>query len=187
MSVIIGYVRVSTAEQSEERQIRALTEQGAEKIFAEKLSAKTMHRPKLIEMMEFARDGDVVIVSEFSRLARSTKDLLDIIDRLRGKGVDVKSLSESLDTTTPTGELMLTLLGAIATFERRIMLQRQREGIQIAKEQGKYRGRAKKKKPPEWEELRKAYQTRKIPTVTALARRCDCSTVTVRRWLRESD
>ena len=185
--MIIGYVRVSTAEQSEERQIRALENAGAEKIFAEKLSARTKDRPKLIEMMDYAREGDTVIVSEFSRLARSTKDLLDIIERLRGKNVEVRSLTEALDTTTPTGELMLTLLGAIATFERKIMLQRQREGIQIAKEQGKYRGRAKKKKPPEWEELRKAYQTRKIPTVTALARRCDCSTVTVRRWLRESD
>lgn len=185
--MIIGYVRVSTAEQSEDRQIRALEAAGAEKIYAEKLSAKTMHRPQLLDMLDYAREGDTVIVAEFSRLARSTKDLLDIIERLRSKGVAIKSLTEAFDTATPTGELMLTVIGAIATFERRIMLQRQAEGIAIAKEQGKYKGRAKLKKPPEWDELRSAYMTRKIRTVTALARRCGCSTVTVRRWLREPE
>ena len=101
--MMIGYVRVSTAEQSEDRQIRALEAAGAEKIYAEKLSARTKDRPKLLEMLDFAREGDTVVVSEFSRLARSTRDLLDIIDGLRKKGVEVKSLTEAFDTTTPTG------------------------------------------------------------------------------------
>ncbi len=184
--MMIGYVRVSTAEQSEERQIRALQDQGAEKIFCEQLSAKTMERPKLLEMLDYAREGDTVIVSEFSRLARSTKDLLDIVDRLRSKGVEIKSLTESLDTSTPTGELMLTVIGAIATFERKIMLQRQREGIKIAQEQGKYKGRARLKKPPQWQEWKAQFYRREIRTIAALARMCGCSNVTVKKWLRES-
>ena len=185
--MMIGYVRVSTAEQSEERQIRALQEAGATKIYAEKLSARTKDRPKLLEMLDFAREGDTVIVSEFSRLARSTRDLLDIIDGLRKKGVEVKSLTEAFDTTTPTGELMLTMIGAISTFERAIMLQRQREGIAIAKERGKYKGRARLKKPPQWQEWKAQFYRREIRTIAALARMCGCSNVTVKKWLRESD
>lgn len=183
--MIIGYVRVSTAEQSEDRQIRALEAAGAQKIYAEKLSARTKDRPKLLEMLDFAREGDTVVVSEFSRLARSTRDLLDIIDGLRKKGVEVKSLTEAFDTTTPTGELMLTMIGAISTFERAIMLQRQREGIRIAKEQGKYKGRARLRKPPQWEDWKRAYFAREIKTITELARMCKCSNVTVKKWLKE--
>lgn len=183
--MVIGYVRVSTAEQNEERQIRALTDAGATKIFSEKLSAKTMDRPRLLEMLEFAREGDTVVVSEFSRLARSTKDLLAIIDRLRDKKVTLKSLTEAFDTNSPTGELMLTMIAAIATFERKIMLQRQMEGIRIAKEQGKYKGRARLRKPPQWEDWKRAYFAREIKTITELARMCKCSNVTVKKWLKE--
>ena len=113
----IGYVRVSTLEQHEERQKVELTEKAhVEKIFLDKLSGKDTDRPQLQAMLEFAREGDTVYVSEFSRLARSTKDLLDIVQQLKEKQVQVISLKESFDTSTPAGELAMTMFAAIATF-----------------------------------------------------------------------
>ncbi|MGN0496000.1 MAG: recombinase family protein [Lachnospiraceae bacterium] len=137
----IGYVRVSTTEQNEERQIISLKEQGVEKMFIDKLSGKDTKRPELQKMLEYIREGDTLIVSEYSRLARSTQDLLNLVKQLTDKGVQVISLKENLDTSTPQGKLMLTVFAALAEFERELTLQRQREGITLAKEQGKYKGR----------------------------------------------
>jgi DNA invertase Pin-like site-specific DNA recombinase len=183
----IGYVRVSTLEQHEERQTVELTEKAhVEKIFIDKLSGKDTDRPQLQAMLEFAREGDTVYVSEFSRLARSTKDLLDIVQQLKEKQVQVISLKESFDTSTPAGELAMTMFAAIATFERKIMLERQREGIALAKAQGKYRGRKETKKPVDWQELVSKYQCRIIPTVSELVKICGCSRPTVYKWLHEA-
>jgi DNA invertase Pin-like site-specific DNA recombinase len=113
-----------------------------ENIFIDKMSGKNVNRPKFQEMMHFVRRGDTLIVSEFSRLSRSTKDLLYTMETLNKKGVKVISLKENLDTDTPQGKLMLTLFAALAEFERELILERQREGIAIAKEKGKYKGRA---------------------------------------------
>jgi DNA invertase Pin-like site-specific DNA recombinase len=142
--MLVGYARVSTIEQNEERQIRSLLDQGVEEenIFIDKMSGKNVNRPKFQEMMHFVRRGDTLIVSEFSRLSRSTKDLLYTMETLNKKGVKVISLKENLDTDTPQGKLMLTLFAALAEFERELILERQREGIAIAKEKGKYKGRA---------------------------------------------
>ena len=182
----IGYVRVSTLEQHEERQKVELTEKAhVEKIFIDKLSGKDTDRPHLQAMLEFARDGDTVYVSEFSRLARSTKDLLDIVQQLKKKQVQVISLKESFDTSTPAGELAMTMFAAIATFERKIMLERQREGIALAKAQGKYRGRKEAKKPANWQELVEKYKCREIATVSELVRICGCSRPTLYKWLRQ--
>lgn len=182
----IGYVRVSTLEQHEERQKVELTEKAhVEKIFLDKLSGKDTARPQLQAMLEFAREGDTVYVSEFSRLARSTKDLLDIVQRLKEKQVQVISLKESFDTSTPAGELAMTMFAAIATFERKIMLERQKEGIALAKEQGKYRGRREAKKPADWKELVTKYKCREISSVSELVRICGCSRPTIYKWLRE--
>ncbi len=182
----IGYVRVSTLEQHEERQKIELTEKAkVEKIFLDKLSGKDTDRPQLQAMLEFAREGDTVYVSEFSRLARSTKDLLDIVQRLKEKQVQVISLKESFDTSTPAGELAMTMFAAIATFERKIMLERQKEGIALAKEQGKYRGRREAKKPADWKELVTKYKCREISSVSELVRICGCSRPTIYKWLRE--
>ena len=183
----IGYVRVSTLEQHEERQTVELTEKAhVEKIFLDKLSGKDTDRPQLQAMLEFAREGDTVYVSEFSRLARSTKDLLDIVQQLKEKQVQVISLKESFDTSTPAGELAMTMFAAIATFERKIMLERQREGIALAKAQGKYRGRRETKKPADWQELVTKYKCREISTVSELVRICGCSRPTVYKWLKSS-
>ena len=134
----VGYVRVSTVEQNEERQVLAMKEHGVDKVFVDKASGKNTKREKLDEMLRFVREGDVLYVSEFSRLARSTKDLLAIVEQLSAKGVDIVSLKENFDTTTASGRMMLTVVAAIAQFEREIMLERQREGIEVAKKAGKF-------------------------------------------------
>lgn len=138
---VIGYARVSTHEQNEARQLAAFEERNADRIFLDKCSGKDAERPELKKMLDYVREGDTVIVTEYSRLARSTSDLLSIVDRLTGKGVQLVSLKEKLDTSTPQGKLMLTMFAGLAEFERAMILERQREGIAIAKAQGKYKGR----------------------------------------------
>jgi DNA invertase Pin-like site-specific DNA recombinase len=137
----IAYVRVSTVEQNEARQIEALEKHNIDKWFTEKISGKNTDRPQLQAMLEYAREGDVIYIHDFSRIARNTKDLLDIVEGLNDKGIALVSNKENVDTSTATGKLMLTMIGAIAEFERANLLERQREGIKIAKEQGKYKGR----------------------------------------------
>ena len=183
----IGYIRVSTVEQHAERKrVELLKKVHVEKIFLDKLSGKNTNRPQLNQMMEFAREGDTVYVSEFSRLARSTKDLLDIVQQLKNKGVQVVSLKENFDTSTPAGELAMTMFAAIATFERKIMLQRQKEGVALAKEHGVYKGRQEKQPPKEWPELVQKYQTREIRSISQLMRLCHCSRPTIYKWLKAS-
>lgn len=137
----IGYARVSTQEQNEGRQLAAFEEQGVDKVFIDKMSGKDTNRPELRKMIEYVREGDTLIVNEYSRLARSTQDLLSLVKQLTDKKVQVISLKENLDTSTPQGKFMLTVFAALAEFERELTLQRQREGIALAKEQGKYKGR----------------------------------------------
>lgn len=136
----IAYVRVSTAEQNEARQIEALKKHGIDKWFTEKVSGKNMNRPQLEAMLDYMREGDTIYIHDFSRLARSTKDLLAIVEQLQAKKVHLVSNKENLDTSTPTGKLMLTMIAAINEFERENLLERQREGIAIAKATGKFKG-----------------------------------------------
>ena len=139
----IGYARVSTEEQNEARQLEAFRtfREPITKTFIDKCSGKNMNRPQLKSMLDYVRDGDVVVVSDFSRLARSTKDMLQIVQDLTDKGVGLISMKENLDTETPQGKFMLTVFAALAELERATILQRQREGIEIAKSVGKYKGR----------------------------------------------
>jgi len=141
----VAYVRVSTIEQNETRQIEGLKKYNIEKWFMEKVSAKDTNRPELRKMLEFVREGDTIYIHDFSRLARSTKDLLEIVEQLNKKGVHLVSNKENIDSSTPTGKLMLTMIGAIAEFERQNLLERQREGIEIAKREGKFKGGQVKK------------------------------------------
>ncbi|HHQ4523419.1 TPA: recombinase family protein [Aeromonas veronii] len=136
---IIGYARVSTTGQSLEQQLTALAE--CEKVFQEKISGSKTDRPQLQAMLEFVRSGDVLKVTKLDRLARNTRHLLEITDQLHAKGVTLQIQNLGIDTATPTGKLMLTMIGAIATFEREIMLERQAEGIELAKSKGMYKGR----------------------------------------------
>lgn len=144
MTAIVGYARTSTTDQIAglEAQVRDLQAEGCTKVFSEQVSATQNERPQLKAMLDYVREGDTVIVTRPDRLARSTADLLSITKRLSEQGVILRVLSMQLDTGTPTGKLMLTMLGAIAEFERELMLERQREGVAKAKAEGKYRGRA---------------------------------------------
>lgn len=137
----IAYIRVSTVDQNEARQVEALTKYDIDKTFMEKISGKNTDRPQLQMMLDYCREGDTVYVHDFSRLARNTKDLLSIVETLNEKNVRLVSNKENLDSSTPTGRLMLTMIGAIAEFERENLLERQREGIMIAKKNGVYKGR----------------------------------------------
>ena len=137
----VGYVRCSTLEQNEARQLKIMEEQKVERVFVDKASGKNTDRKEFKEMMAFIRDGDTLIVESISRIARNTRDLLTIISNLTEKGVEFVSLKENIDTTTPHGRFMLTVFGALAELERESILERQREGIEIAKAEGKYKGR----------------------------------------------
>ena len=183
----IAYVRVSTVEQNEARQLEALEKYNIDKWFTEKISAKDTNRPQLQAMLEFAREGDIVYIHEFSRLARSTKDLLEIVEALNNKGVQLVSNKENLDTSTPTGKLMLTMIGAIAEFERQQILERQKEGIAIAKKEGKFKGRQVKAIDEElFAKYYAEYKLRKINKVQ-FAEKLNISRPTLDKLLKEKN
>lgn len=138
----VGYIRVSTEEQNTIRQEILMKDLGVERVYMDKASGKSRTgRPQLEAMMDFVREGDVVIVESISRFARSTRDLLTLVEQLTEKGVGFVSQKESIDTNTPQGKFMLTVFGAMAELEREQTLQRQRDGIAAAKAAGKYKGR----------------------------------------------
>ena len=164
----IAYVRVSTVEQNEGRQIEGLKKYNIDNWFTEKVSAKDTNRPELKRMIEFVREEDTIYIWDFSRLSRSVKDLLDIVETLQNKNVHLVSVKENLDTSTPTGKLMLTMIGAINEFERTNLLERQREGIAIAKAKGKYKGRKKIEYPHNWKEIYDKWKCRDITGTAAM-------------------
>lgn len=182
----VGYVRVSTVEQNEERQIEGLSKYGIEKWYTEKVSGKNMDRPELQRMLSEVQSGDIVYVHDFSRLARSTKDLLDIVDKLNERGVHVVSSKEGMDTSTPQGRFTLTVLSAAYEMERTAMLERQAEGIAIAKREGKYKkcGRKKKDLADGYEDLIQRYVDGDI-TKVQLAVMLNVSRPTLNRILKE--
>ncbi len=143
----IGYIRISAVDQNPARQEVLMQELGVDNVFIDRVSGKNTNRPELQRMMNFVRQGDTVIVESISRFARNTKDLLELIERLSEKNVEFVSKKESIDTTTPTGKFMLTIFGAVAELEREYILQRQREGIEIAKAKGVYKGRKPIERP----------------------------------------
>lgn len=163
----IGYVRVSTEEQNTARQEIMLRELGVDELFIDKASGKNADRPELRRMMEYVRRGDTVIVESISRFARNTRDLLDLVEHLTEKQVEFVSRKEAIDTTTPTGKFMLTVFAAVAELEREYILQRQREGIAIAKTQGKYRGKAAKDYP-DFERVVARWRSGEITAVQAM-------------------
>ncbi len=141
--MLIGYARTSTLEQEAglDAQVRDLRALGCEKLFQEQTSA-TSSRPALEEALDFAREGDVLVVTKLDRLARSVVHMGEIVKRLEAKGVHLRIIAMGVDTSTPTGKLMLNVLASVAQFEREMMLERQREGVAKAKAEKKYKGRA---------------------------------------------
>lgn len=163
----IGYIRVSTQEQNTIRQEVMMESLDVDELYIDRASGKNAQRPELQKMMEYVRRGDTVIVESISRFARNTRDLLELVEQLTAKGVEFVSQKEMIDTTTPTGKFMLTIFGAVAELEREYILQRQREGIDIAKQQGKYTGR----KPithPEFERVVAQWKRGEITAVEAM-------------------
>lgn len=136
---IVGYARVSTTGQNLEVQLNALND--CDIVFQEKQSGASTERPELKRMLEYVREGDSIKITKLCRLARNTKHLLEVVEFLDSKKVSLQVANLGIDTSSPTGRLMVTLIGAIATFERQLLLERQAEGIALAKEKGKYKGR----------------------------------------------
>ena len=165
----IAYVRVSTEEQNEARQREALESYNIEKWYCEKRSAKDTNRPQLEAMLAFARSGDVIYIHDFSRLARNTQDLLELVQRMQ---------------QTATGKLMLTMIAAINEFERAILLERQKEGIAIAKREHRYKGRKRISKSDDFEQLFEKYQKHEI-SKSEIARQLKVSRPTVDRLILE--
>lgn len=181
----IGYIRVSTIEQNPDRQYSDLKKYKIDKFFEEHASGKNTERPVLNEMLNFIREGDTLFIESFSRLARNTADLLTIIETLKNKNVKIISQKENLDTGSPTGKMMITMIGAIATFERELILERQKEGIAIAKAAGKYKGRKKILPPANFETLYSLYLNRQIPTKKEFAKKCNVSLPVLERFIKE--
>lgn len=179
----VAYVRVSSAEQHEDRQLKALEPYGIEKTFIEKVSGKNRNREQLELALDFVREGDVFYVADLSRLARNLRDLLSILEVLKEKKVRLVSLKESIDTETAHGKLMFQMVGAIAEFERENLLERQREGIEIAKSKGVYKGR-KKIKIEDFGQYYERYLHREI-TKAQLAELLKISRPTLNRMIKE--
>ena len=179
----IGYIRISTTDQNTARQEVLMKELNVEQVFIDRMSGKNTDRPELKKMMSFVREGDTVIVESISRFARNTKDLLDLVEQLTAKRVEFISKKEAIDTTTPTGKFMLTVFGAVAELEREYILQRQREGIAIAKQNGVYKGR-KPIKHPRFNEIVSLWKCGTI-TATEAMRRLDMKPSTFYRKVKQ--
>lgn len=160
-----------------------MQELGVERVFIDRQSGKDTSRPELKKMMDFVREGDVVIVESISRFARCTRDLLELVEQLTAKKVEFISKKEALDTSTPSGRFVLTIFGAVAQLEREYLLQRQKEGIAIAKQEGKYKGR-KPLERPELDAVVSLWQKGEITAVEAM-RRLKISKTTFYRIIRE--
>ena len=138
----IGYARVSTQDQNLDRQLDQLKNEGCERIYQEKITGTKKERPELRRLLDALRPGDTVIVSELTRLSRSTKDLFSLADQIEKAGANIKSLHEAwLDTTTPQGKLMFTFIAGISQFERDLISQRTKEGLEAARARGRNGGR----------------------------------------------
>lgn len=182
----VAYVRVSTADQNEARQVEALKTFNIDKWFIEKTSGKDTNRAEFKSMMNFVREGDTVYILDFSRLTRSVSDLLHTIEELDKRGVKLVSLKENLDTDTNNGRLILTIIGAINEFERQNILERQREGIALAKSKGVYKGRKPNKYDEEQlKEVITGIQNKTL-TVSEASRRLGVTRATVYNLLKRN-
>lgn len=180
----VGYARVSTTDQDTSIQVKQLEEAGCDKVFHEQLSGKTRDRPQLEAAMEYMRVGDVFVVTRICRLARSLRDLKNIVHDLEERGIGFQVTEQQIDTTTTTGKFMLNMLGAIAEFERDMITERQKEGIEAAKKKGKYQGRPKSMNLDVPDIIRK--RENGMP-VAQIAREAGCSRTSIHKVFKEFD
>lgn len=178
--MILGYARVSTGDQKLDSQRDALSAAGAERIFADTITGTARSRPELDRMMIALRNGDVVVVTKYDRLARSLKDLLEIVDRIQAAGAGFRSLGEDIDTTTPAGRLIFHVFASIAQFERERIVERTMEGLAAARKRGRVGGRPPALSPAQAIEVRRMRdeEQRPMPEIAALFK---VSTKTIRR------
>jgi DNA invertase Pin-like site-specific DNA recombinase len=178
--MILGYARVSTRDQNLDGQRDALAAAGAERIFADTITGTARVRPELDRLLTELRPGDVVVVTKYDRLARSLKDLLEIVDLLRSRGAGFRSLGEDIDTTTPAGKLVFHIFGSIAEFERARIVERTREGLEAARRRGRIGGRPPALSPAQKAEVKRMRdkEHRPIPEIASLFR---VSEKTIRR------
>ena len=182
--MIIGYARVSTQEQNLDRQLDNLKARGCERIYQEKMTGTKADRPELEKMLDTLRNGDTLVVDSFSRLSRSTKDLLDMVERLNAMGVNLISLKEQLDTTTATGKMMLTMLSALSQFERDLIAERTLDGLKAARARGRKGGRPKAGSEKAKAQAIALYQTNAMSN-KEIAETVKVSTATLSRWIKE--
>ena len=180
----IGYARVSTQEQNLDRQIDNLTAAGCERIYQEKMTGTKASRPELTRMLDALRPGDTLVIDSFSRLSRSTKDLLETVERLTADGVNIVSLKEQLDTTTATGKMMLTMLSALSQFERDLIAERTKDGLKAARARGRQGGRPKAGDERTKAAALAAYDANTL-TNGEIAQQFGVSTATLSRWIKE--
>lgn len=179
----IGYARVSTQDQNLDRQLDNLRAAGCERIFNEKMTGTRSDRPELKTMLLVLRAGDTLVIDSFSRLSRSTKDLLDLVDKLTGMGVHLVSLKENLDTTTATGKMMLTMLSALSQFERDLIAERTIDGLKAARARGRTGGRPKVGTDRDRKQAI-AMHAANVMTNQELADKFGVSLATMNRWIR---
>ena len=178
--MILGYARVSTADQQLDSQRDALSTAGVERIFADTITGTARTRPELDQLMRQLRPGDVVVVAKYDRLARSLKDLLDIVEQIKAQGAGFRSLAEDIDTTTPAGRLVFHVFASIAQFERERIAERTREGLEAARRRGRIGGRPHALSPAQKIEVKRMRdeELRPLPEIAALFK---VSTKTIRR------
>ena len=180
----IGYARVSTQDQNLDRQLDNLRAAGCERIFNEKMTGTKSDRPELKTMLLTLRSGDILVIDSFSRLSRSTKDLLDLVERLTRSGVHLVSLKENLDTTTATGKLMLTMLSALSQFERDLIAERTVDGLKAARARGRQGGRPRAGTDKDRTQAYAMYKAN-VMSCSEIAARFNVSLSTLNRWIRE--
>ena len=180
----IGYASVSTVEQNLDRQLDNLKAAGCERIYQEKMTGTKAHRPELDRMLETLREGDTLVIDSFSRLSRSTKDLLETVERLTALGVNIVSLKEQLDTTTATGRMMLTMLSALSQFERDLIAERTKDGLKAARARGRKGGRPKAGTLKDKAAAMALYDANTM-TNAEIAEHVGVSTATLSRWIKE--
>lgn len=180
----IGYARVSTQDQNLDRQLDNLRAAGCERIFNEKMTGTKSDRPELKTMLLTLRSGDILVIDSFSRLSRSTKDLLELVEKLTGMGVHLVSLKENLDTTTATGKLMLTMLSALSQFERDLIAERTIDGLKAARARGRCGGRPRSGTDKDRQQAYAMYQAN-VMTNKEIAAKFGISLRTLDRWINE--